>query len=170
MIDHVMPGDHTQYNAAVDLIERNLAAGRGGKTAYIDDAGATTYAQLAERVDRAVNALRGLGIKREQRIAIAMLDCADWAALFLGAIKAGVVPVALNTLLTPADYEYQLTDSRARALFMSAALQKNFDGIQARCPHLKHVINDAHLKDLLATADSKAQPAATLRDDMCFWL
>jgi len=165
-----MPGDHTQYNAAVDLIERNLAAGRGGKTAYIDDAGSTTYAQLAERVDRAANALRGLGLKREQRVAIAMLDSADWAALFLGAIKAGVVPVALNTLLTRADYEYQLQDSRARALVVSSSLQKTFEGIQARCPHLKYVIDDAHLKDLLATADSKAEPAGTMRDDMCFWL
>src|SRR5918999_1819586 len=170
MIDHVMRGDHTEYNAAVDLIERNLQAGRGGKTAYIDDSGSTTYAQLAERVDRAANALRGLGLKREQRIAIAMLDSADWAALFLGAIKAGIVPVALNTLLTPSDYEYQLNDSRARALFMSSALQKTFEGMQAKCPHLKYVVNDAQLKDRLATADSKAVAAPTLRDEMCFWL
>jgi len=158
------------YNAAVDLVERNLAAGRGGKTAYIDDTGTTTYAQLAERVDRAANALRGLGLKREQRVAIAMLDSADWVALFLGAIKAGIVPVALNTLLTRADYEYQLKDSRARALFISQALFKNFEGMQARCPHLKYLINDLQLKDLLATADAKADAAVTLRDEMCFWL
>jgi len=158
------------YNAAVDLVERNLAAGRGAKPAFVDDSGTTTYAQLAERVDRAANALRGLGIKREQRIAIAMLDSADWVALFLGAIKAGIVPVALNTLLTPADYEYQLNDSRARALFISLALQKSFDGMQAKCPHLKYVVNDAQLKDLLQTADAKAEPAATLRDEICFWL
>jgi benzoate-CoA ligase len=159
-----------EYNAAVDLIERNLAAGRGSKVAFIDDAGSATYAQLAERVDRAANALLGLGIKREQRIAIAMLDSADWVALFLGAIKVGVVPVALNTLLTPADYEYQLKDSRARALFFSAALSKSFDGIQPKCPHLKYVINDAQLKDLLATAHERAGAANTTRDDMCFWL
>jgi benzoate-CoA ligase len=158
------------YNAAVDLVERNLAAGRGAKRAYIDDSGTTTYAQLAERVDRAASALRGLGLKREQRIAIAMLDSADWAALFLGAIKAGVVPVALNTLLTAADYEYQLNDSRARALFFSTPLQKNFDGMQAKCPHLKYVVSDAQLKDLLATAEPKAEAAPTLRDEMCFWL
>ncbi len=158
------------YNAAVDLVERNLAAGRGAKPAFVDDSGSTTYAQLAERVDRAANALRGLGIRREQRIAIAMLDSADWVALFLGAIKAGIVPVALNTLLTPADYEYQLNDSRARALFMSLALQKSFDGMQAKCPHLKRVVSDAQLTDLLEIAEPKAEPAATLRDEMCFWL
>jgi benzoate-CoA ligase len=158
------------YNAAVDLIDRNLAAGRGNKIAFVDDAGTTTYAQLAERVDRAANALRGIGLKREQRVAIVMLDSADWVALFLGAIKAGIVPVALNTLLTAKDYEYQLNDSRARALFYSAPLTKNLEGMQAKCPNLKYVVTQAQLNDLLASAKPKAEAAPTLRDEMCFWL
>jgi benzoate-CoA ligase len=156
------------YNAAVDLIGRNLAAGRAGKVAYIDDAGSCTYGQLAERVDRAANALRALGIEREQRIAIAMLDSADWVAVFLGAIKAGIVPVAMNTLLTPADYEYQLKDSRARALFVSEPLLKSFEGLE--CPDLRHRISSLQLKELFQKASPKAQAAATTRDDMCFWL
>jgi benzoate-CoA ligase len=156
------------YNAASDLVGRNLAAGRGGKVAYIDDTGAVTYAELAERVDRAANALRALGVEPEQRIAIAMLDCADWVALFLGAIKAGIVPVAMNTLLTPADYEYQLRDSRARALFASEPLLKSFEGL--RCPDLRHRVPHAKLKELLASAAAKAEAAPTTRDDMCFWL
>ena len=158
------------YNAAVDLIDRNLAAGRGNKIAFVDDAGTTTYAQLAERVDRAANALRGIGLKREQRVAIVMLDSADWVALFLGAIKAGIVPVALNTLLTAKDYEYQLNDCRARALFYSAPLAKNLEDMQAKCPNLKYVVTEAQLKDLLASAKPKAVAAPTLRDEMCFWL
>jgi benzoate-CoA ligase len=159
------------YNAAVDLIERNLAAGRGGKPAYIDDAGTCTYAQLAERVDRAANALRALGIEREQRIAIAMLDTCDWPALFLGAIKAGIVPVAMNTLLTSADYQYQLRDSRARALFVSEPLLKTFDAIRGKCPDLKKVVvAGKELSELLAAASPKAQAAPTTADDMCFWL
>src|SRR5205823_13063284 len=125
------------YNAAVDLLGRNLGAGRGGKTAFIDDAGSCTYAALAERADRVVNVLHSLDIRREERIAIAMLDSADWAALFLGAIKTGIVPVALNTLLTSADYEHQLNDSRARAVFVSEPLLKSFESIRARCPDLK---------------------------------
>src|SRR5687768_13392630 len=156
------------YNAALDLIGRNLAAGRAGKVAYIDDAGSCTYGQLAERVDRAANALRALGIEREQRIAIAMLDSVDWVAVFLGAIKAGIVPVAMNTLLTPADYEYQLKDSRARALFVSEPLLKSFEGLE--CPDLQHRIPSLQLKELLQKASPKAQAAATTRDDMCFWL
>jgi benzoate-CoA ligase len=159
------------YNAAVDLIERNLAAGRGGKTAYVDDSGTCTYAQLAERTDRAANALRSLGIQREDRIAVAMLDSCDWPAVFLGAIKAGIVPVALNTLLTPADYEYQLRDSRAKALFVSEPLLKNFGPIRSHCPDLQHVIAAGpQMNELLARAQPKADAAPTTRDDMCFWL
>ena len=157
-----------EYNAAVDLIGRN--AGRGSKVAFIDDTGTCTFLQLAERVDRAANALRNLGIQRENRIAIAMLDSADWVALFLGAIKAGIVPVALNTLLTPSDYEYQLKDSRSKALFVSEPLLKSFEPIRANCPDLTHVIPHEKLKELLSSASPKAEAAPTLRDDMCFWL
>jgi len=155
-----------EYNAAVDLVGRN--ADRGAKAAFIDDAGTCTYAQLAERVDRAANALLKLGIERENRIAIAMLDSADWPALFLGAIKAGIVPVALNTLLTPSDYEYQLKDSRSRALFVSEPLLKNFEGIRRNCPDLTHVVSN--VRDFISAGAPDAKAAPTLRDDMCFWL
>src|SRR5262249_50755564 len=86
------------YNAAVDLLGRHLASGRGDKVAYIDDTRICTYAQLGERVDRAAGVLRSIGIRREERIAIAMYDSVDWVSLFLGAIKAGIIPVAMNTL------------------------------------------------------------------------
>ena len=156
------------YNAAVDLVGRNLAAGRRSKTAYIDDTESCTYAQLAERVDRAANVLLSMDIRREERIAIAMLDSADWVALFLGAIKAGIVPVAMNTLLNRDDCEYQLRDSRSRALFVSEPLLKNFEGLQ--CPDLRHVVPHSKFKELLARQEPRADAARTARDDMCFWL
>ncbi|HET7364065.1 MAG TPA: benzoate-CoA ligase family protein [Burkholderiales bacterium] len=158
------------YNAAVDLIGRNLAAGRAAKLAFIDDSETISYAQLAERVDRAANALRSLGIRREERIAIAMHDSCDWPPLFLGAIKAGIVPVAMNTLLTPADYEYQLGDSRARAAFVSAPLLENFQRIKPNCPELEHLVVQGDMRNLMAKAAPNAQAAPTVRDDMCFWL
>src|SRR5688572_24469148 len=159
-----------EYNAAVDLVGRNLAAGRGARTAFIDDAGSCTYAELAERVDRAANALLSLNVRREDRIAIAMLDTIDWPVLFLGAIKAGIVPVALNTLLTPADYEYQLRDSRARAAFVSEPLLKSFESIRNNCPDLGHLITTGQLRDLLLKEKPRAEAAPTTRDDICFWL
>src|SRR5258707_6047017 len=88
------------YNAAVDLIDRNLEAGRGKKIAIRDDRGAYSYADLAERVDRFADLAIGLGVAPEQRILLCLLDGIDFATAFLGAIKAGILPVSLNTPVT----------------------------------------------------------------------
>jgi len=166
-----------EYNAAHDLIERNLAAGRGSKIAYIDDAGSCTYGELAVRVNRAANALRGIGLEMEQRIMLCHPDTIDWPAVFLGAIKAGIVPVAVNTLLTTADYEFMLRDSRARALIVSESLYPVFAPLIGRLPFLSRVVvsgSDAHghlsLQDLMASSGTAFDPAPTTRDDVCFWL
>ena len=125
------------YNAAEDLVGGNMEAGRGGKVAYIDDAGQCTFGELAERVDRFGNALLAMGLRMEDRILIAMHDSIDWPVAFLGAIKAGIVPVAVNTLLTTKDYEFMLADSRAKALLVSAALKPQFDPLIGKLPFLK---------------------------------
>jgi benzoate-CoA ligase len=166
-----------EYNAAHDLIERNLAAGRGAKVAYMDDTAQLTYAQLGERVDRFASALLGLGLQMENRVLVAMLDTIDWPVAFLGAIKAGVVPVAVNTLLTTKDYEFMLSDSRARALIVSEALLPAFAPLLGKLPFLKHVIVSGaeakgHLRfaDVLAKGEPQFKAAPTTRDDACFWL
>ena len=148
-----------KYNAAHDLIERNLAAGRAAKTAYIDDAGRCTFGELAERVNRAANALTQLGLGIDDRLMLCHLDTVDWVAVFLGAIKAGIVPIAVNTLLTPGDYEFMLNDSRAKALVVSEQLWPQFAPVLDRCPHVKHVVVSGanaqgrpRLQDLLAAS------------------
>ncbi|MBP6637969.1 MAG: AMP-binding protein, partial [Sulfuritalea sp.] len=67
-----------QYNAASDLIQRNLLAGRGNKPAFIDDAGSHTYGELAERVNRFGNVLTGLGMRQEERVMLCLLDSIDF--------------------------------------------------------------------------------------------
>lgn len=170
------------YNAAHDLIERNLAAGRGAKIAYIDDHGSYTYSQLAERVNRAAAALVSLDLGMETRIMLAHHDTVDFVAVFLGAIKAGVIPIATNTLLTTEDYRFMLADSRARALIVSEALLPTFEPILSSSPFLEYVIvsGDAgpnkgpverlHLQTLMENAAAEFKPAATTCDDVCFWL
>src|SRR5258706_709430 len=165
------------YNAAADLIERNIAAGRGGKLAYVDDAGQYTFAELAERVNRFGSGLQALGLGMEDRVLIAMLDGIDWPAAFLGSIRAGIIPIAVNTLLTTKDYEYMLSDSRAKALLVSEALLPQFAPLLGKLPFLKHVIvsgKDAkgHLlfEAILKRGKSSLLAAPTTRDDACFWL
>ena len=159
-----------RYNAAVDLIERNLKAGRAGKTAFRDDDGAMTYGDLAERADRAANMLRGLGVEPEQRIVLCMLDSNDLPAMFLGAIKAGSVPVPINTNMAPQDYDYILRDSRARALIVSDAVLPKFEQAAKNQPALKHVIPTSRLARLLGAAPAQFDAAETTPDDVAFWL
>jgi benzoate-CoA ligase family protein len=165
------------YNAAVDFIDRHLAEGRGAKTAVRDDRGSYTYAELAQRVDRAGNMMRGLGLQMEDRALLLMLDTVDIPACFFGAIKAGAVPVPVNTLLTTADYDFMLRDSRAKLLVVSAALYEKVAPILAEQPFLKAVVVDGSgphdrptLDALLAKASTALEPAPTTRDDICFWL
>ena len=114
------------YNFAADILNRNIDAGRADKVAFIDDRGTYTYGDLAGRVARFANVLRSLGMRSEERALICLTDTIDWPTAFLGAIKAGVVAVPVNTLMTEADYRFMLKDSRARLLIVSESLYSKF--------------------------------------------
>jgi benzoate-CoA ligase len=165
------------YNFADDILRRNLEAGRAEKAAYIDDRQAWTYGDLADRVERFGHVLRMLGVHREERVFLCLLDSIDWPTTFLGAIKAGMVPVPVNTLLTEDDYRFMLEDSRARLLVVSEELYPKFAKAIAGSKELAHVIvagANAHghdqLEALLTNAANDPVTAATVCDDMCFWL
>ena len=165
------------YNAAADLIERNLAAGRGAKTAFIDDRGSCSYAELAERVGRFANLLRRLGVAPEQRILLCLYDTIDFPTAFLGAIKAGVVPVAVNTQLSPAELAFMLADSRARAVVVSAPLLPAIEAALAQLAEPRplaivsgEAVQVGSLAALLAEAPATFETAPTHPDEPCFWL
>ena len=172
---HALGDDH--YNAAADLIGRNLEAGRGDKPAFIDVTGTHTYAELDRLSNKAANLLTSRGLRMEDRVLMAMLDTVEFPAVFLGAIKAGIVPIPVNTRLTAADYAFMLDDSRARVLIVSEPILEQF------LPHIKNhrflrtVIvagADSHgferLSDVLEGQPDSFEVAPTRRDDMCFWL
>jgi benzoate-CoA ligase len=160
-----------EYNAAFDLIERNLQAGRGAKVVFRDDATSLTYSQLAERVNRFGSGLQAMGLQMEDRVLLALHDTIDFPTAFLGSIRAGIIPVAVNTLLTGKDYQYMLSDSRAKALIVSEALLPQFKPFLNALPFLRHVIvSGSSFKDVLAKGTPALAPAPTLRDDACFWL
>src|SRR5688572_23156182 len=129
-----------QYNFAADILDRNLKAGRADRPVFIDPRGSWTYGQLADRVARFAGALRALGVRRDERVLICLLDTIDWPTAFLGALKAGVVAVPVNTLMTEDDYRFMLADSRARMLVVSAAIHPKFAALTGGCPELAHVV------------------------------
>src|SRR5438094_8833607 len=105
------------FNFAGHLIDLNAA--RGTKVAYTDDHETLSYGDLADRIRRMASALLSAGLRREDRVLLLMHDNNDWPVSFLGAMYAGIVPVAVNTLLTAEDYAFMLRDSRAQGALVS---------------------------------------------------
>ena len=181
-----VPAPGTRFNIAEHLIQRNTS--RPAKTAFIDDHGALSYGELAERIGRLAAALLGSGIRREERVLLLMHDCNEWPVAFLGALYAGIVPVAVNTLLTADDCAYMLANSRAQAVFVSGALLPGLQAALALAPHEVKtiiVVRPAHAPPAGAMPDTTAfeaflaahgplaapaSPASTGPDDPGFWL
>ena len=164
-------------NAAEVLVDAHMAEGRGDKPAILCGDETVTYADLHENVSRAGNALKELGVRMEERVAILMPDTPEWVYAFFGAIKIGAVAVPMNTILLPKDYRYLLNDSRARILVVDATLLGKIVAIRDDLKYLQHIIvarGDAgehlSLAELMAGASPSLHPAETSRDDAAFWL
>ena len=171
------PGE--RFNFAQHL--RTCNAQRPDKIAFIDDLGTLSYGQLDERVRRVAAALQALGIKREERVMLLMHDCCDWPVSFLGAMYAGLVPVAVNTLLTADDYAYMLEHSRAQAVLVSGALLPALNAALIRSDHEVHKVIVSHPAAPLHPSETEFEafvqsqppaqkPAATHGDDPGFCL
>ncbi len=158
-----------QFNFAHHVLELN--AGRAAKVAYRDDERTLTYGELAERVRRFAAALGELGLRREERVLLLMHDTIDWPVVFLGCLYAGVVPVAVNTLLTPLEYAYMLVHSRAQAAFVSSALVPALTQAMKDTSHeVKRVVEASELSSLNDRHSPARASAPTIADDIGFWL
>jgi len=166
-----------QFNVATYFVDRNVAAGRGARPAFVCEDRVLTYADVLDLVNRTGNALRALGVDMEQRVLMLCLDAPEFIGTFWGAIKIGAVPVPVNTMLRAADYRYVLDDSRARVAVVSAPLLAEAAPALAGAPFLRHVLVAggppgpyASWEDAVARAASTLEPAPTSRDDAAFWL
>ncbi len=122
----------TIFNVATHFVDRHITEGRGDRIAYECGDERVTYRQLFERVNRAGNALKKLGVRQEERVGLLLLDTPEFPYCFFGAIKIGAVPIPINTLLKPSEYEYILNDSRVRVLIVSEALLPPIQAIPAK--------------------------------------
>jgi benzoate-CoA ligase len=164
------------YNATEDLIGRHRGTPAWNNVAIVDADGQYTYPELEARINRFANLLRDHGIDIEQRILLCLEDSVDFVTCFLGAIKAGVIPVALNTLLTSPEYGFIVGDSRARLLVASDQFVDKLEPYVGR-GFLSTVLVSGKspskhdkLADRLARMPDTCAPAPTRRDDVAFWL
>jgi benzoate-CoA ligase len=179
LIEPAVAAPPERFNFAQHLLESN--AGRPDKAAFVDDAGTLSYGELDTRVRRLAAGLRALGIRREERVLLLMQDVAEWPVAFLGAMHAGAVPVAVNTLLTADDYAYMLEHSRAQAVFVSGPLLPALAAAMTRSDHEVSTVvvarpvaplapQQVDFEDFVARHAPAARAAATGADDPAFWL
>jgi acyl-coenzyme A synthetase/AMP-(fatty) acid ligase len=172
-----------EFNAASYFVDRHIAEGRGEKVAIECGNRCVTYRQLFESVNQVGNALKQLGVRIEERVFLLLLDTPEFAASFFGAVKIGAVPVPVNTLLKPSDYEFLLNNSRARVVIVSDSLFPQLQAIAAeklRYIETLIVVGDAERAGATSGATSfdtwirdcsiSLDPAPTTKDDAAFWL
>ncbi len=167
-----------KLNAASYFVDRHVIEGRGGNIAIESEERQVSYQELQEMVNRVGNSLRALGVRIEERVAILLPDSPQFLYVFFAAIKVGAVAVPLNTYLQTPDYEYFLHDTRARVLFVHAALLPLVSAIpKNRLAYLEKLVvvggdRREHLsfEYLIECCSPKLEPADMSKDDAAFWL
>lgn len=167
-----------EFNAADYFVDRNVREGRGGKVAVLCEDRAYTYSQIQENVNRFGNLLKSIDVRMEERVALLLHDTEIYPQVFFGSIKIGAIPVCLNTMNRPNDFEFFLNDSRARVLVIDALLLEQIAPIRNNLRFLKHIVvangsapaGDLSLSELTNSQSSNLEAAQTCRDDSCFWL
>ncbi len=167
-----------RLNAAAVFVDSHIEAGRGDKPAILCGERTVTYSDLLEGVNRLGNALRDLGVRMEERVAILMPDSPECVFAFFGAMKIGAVSIPMNTMLMAKDYEYLLNDSRSRVLVVDRSLLDHITEIRSQLKYVEHVIVTGdepvdgclQLDEIMQTASPDLEPVDTSKDDSAFWL
>ena len=170
----------TTYNAAAWLLDRHVDAGHGAATAFRVDGVATDYATLQRDVFRAQHALHALDVRRGERVALVLDDELAFPAWFLGALRAGVVPVPLSTMATTADLAAIVADAGAGVAVLSQPYAGSVGALAAADAELRHAVVVGEPGDEPVrvpvhawssfTDDDAAPVAATSADSPAFWL
>jgi benzoate-CoA ligase family protein len=168
------------YNASRVLFD-NLAKGRGDKLALIGPAGRRTYAELCTDACRWGNGFTSLGLKRGDRVLLFLDDTPAYPAAFFGAVRAGFVPLLINTLTPPDLLQFYLADSGAAVAVADAEFCARFNAEACKDTELHTLIVNGDVGDhaaskALAAADWLSQfptelaEAPTHRNEMAFWM
>tara|TARA_R110000868_G_scaffold4155_6_gene25247 strand:- start:12760 stop:14343 length:1584 start_codon:yes stop_codon:yes gene_type:complete len=162
------------FNTAVYMIDRHIGEGRGDRPAFVTDHETVTYAELAERVNRCGNALLDAGVRPGERMLMIVKDCPEFVYLFYGAVKAGIVPVPINTLLRAVDYQYMIEDSECAALVYSPEFEAEAALALAASSHRPACVTTTDgaggLRERLDAASDTLAPHPSDAMADCFWL
>jgi benzoate-CoA ligase family protein len=169
------------YNAGRILFD-NLASGRGDRLALIGPGGTRSYAELCADASRWGHGFQSLGLQRGDRILMFLDDTPAYPAAFFGAVRAGFVPLLINTLTPPDLLQFYLADSGAPVAVADAEFSSRFGVAACKDTRLRTliVVNGAAGDHAVPHAETAEQwlrrfpcdlaEADTHRDEMAFWM
>jgi len=167
--------NNEKYNAAYDLINRNILS-NPDKIAFIDNYNnKITYNELFIKVKTFAQSIRNIDINPNDRVLVCMDDSINYPIVFLGLIWAGVIPICINTMLPVKDYQYMIKDSEAKAIIISSHLISKFKTIEDENSNLLFIYDsdkgDLNL-DLLIQKNNKTMEIhnESFEKDIAFWL
>ncbi len=167
----VFPED---FNVASELIDRHILEGRSRKAAILSVDETVDYESLVQHVNRYGNALINMGLRPGDRALMVVRDAPEFYYMFWGSVKAGIIPVPLNTMLTSADYQFIIADSGARAIVYSKEFRDTVCDAASGASKVKHLLSARHeinsLHDIASSAFSELIPCSSTKDSECFWL
>jgi benzoate-CoA ligase family protein len=170
-----------RYNASRILFD-NVGKGRGDRPALIGPLGSISYAELCVEACRWGLGFTSLGLERGDRILMFLDDTPAYPAAFFGAVRAGFVPLLINTLTPPDLLQFYLSDSGAAAAVAEAEFCSRFDAQACANTALRTLIvvngapgDHAAPKAIVAEAwlgdfSADLPEADTDRDEMAFWM
>jgi benzoate-CoA ligase family protein len=170
-----------RYNASRILFD-NLSGGRGERLALIGPTGPRTYAELCADASRWGHGFQSLGLQRGDRILMFCDDTPAYPAAFFGAVRAGFVPLLINTLTPPDLLQFYLSDSGAPVAVADAEFCSRFDAVACKDTQLCTLIvvnggaGDHAVPDVLAAEQwlqrfpANLPEAGTHRNEMAFWM
>ncbi|MBL4739525.1 MAG: benzoate-CoA ligase family protein [Sneathiella sp.] len=171
--------ENDQGNAAIYFVDRQETGGNAQKIAFIEgtkEQRSLTYEALGAQSGKLAHLYERHGLGAEDRAAMITLDCIEFPVIFWGSLKAGIIPIPINTLLSTDLYAAILSDARAKALFVSAELLPVVEPALKHAPHIKvvFVIGEAPEKyvsfsDALLECERRPTRAASA-DECAFWL
>ncbi|KJC60410.1 CoA ligase [Bradyrhizobium sp. LTSPM299] len=182
------PGSHEigfaipeRYNASRILFD-NLGNGNAERTALIGPAGRRSYRELCAEAARWGHGFQSLGLKRGDRILLFLDDTPAYPAAFFGAVRAGFVPLLINTLTAPDLLQFYLSDASAQVAVADAEFCSRFNTEACKDTPLRtlvvvnglvgdHAVADARVADeWLRGFGSELDEADTHRNEMAFWM
>jgi benzoate-CoA ligase family protein len=170
-----------RYNVSRVLFD-NIAAGRGDRLAIIGPLGQRTYAELCADASCWGLGFQNLGLQRGDRILMFLDDTPSYPAAFFGAVRAGFVPLLINTLTRPDLLQFYLADSGATVAVVEAELSDRFSSDACASTRLETLImvNGSPLENAaprsftaeswLPTFSDHLEEADTDRNEMAFWM